>query len=343
MKRLSCLLVVAAACGGSPKPTPTTTPLPDDNKAAAPVATAPTPAPAPTAPPAPPQPLDVKVPGLSTTVKLVSGGKGKKEALRYAPKEGAKQTLELAMDFTGAQDAEEQTVPTMVLTASAEAKSVAKDGAVEYALTVTGADARELSTKPDAPKVDIGKFKAAMAVLPGLTIGGTLGANGAAGDLTMHMDNPPPHADQVLDLVRVTLPRVPVLPAEAVGVGAKWQATTTTKVADRLDVTQVTDYEVTAHKGAAWTIKGTTKITGKDQQVETSKVSDISGSGTTEATFENGSLFPTFKSSVETQFKATLDKDKTVTYKVRIGGGMGPSGAAAAPAASPAPPAPPKK
>ncbi|HEY0193986.1 MAG TPA: hypothetical protein VGC42_22870 [Kofleriaceae bacterium] len=311
--------MAAAACGGSPKPTPSTTPLPDDTKPA-PVAATPTPPPTPPpAPPGPPKPVDIKVPASQTTVKLVSGGKGKREPLRYAAKEGAKQNVELTMDFTGSQDAEEQTLPTMVLTASAEAKPAA--GGFELALTVTAADAREAITKPDAPKVDLNKFKAAMAVLPGLAIGGSLASNGVAGELTLHMDNPPPHADQVVDLVRVTLPRLPPLPAEPIGVGAKWQATTTLKVADRLEVTQVTDYEVTAHKGTAWTVKGTTKVTGKEQTIEASKVSDISGSGTTEATIDSAGLLPAFKSSVETLFKSTQES-KTSSYKVRVGGGI---------------------
>ncbi|HEX4421614.1 MAG TPA: DUF6263 family protein [Kofleriaceae bacterium] len=332
MTRLSLLLVVAAACGGSPKPTPTTTPLPDDTKQAAPpVAQAPAPAPAvksPAPPPPPAGPLDIKIPALQTTVKLVSGGKGKKEAMRYALKEGAKQAVELALDFSGRQDTEEQGVPTIVLSASAETKAVGKDGTAEYTLTVTSTDAREVA----GVAVDMGQFKHALEILSGLTIGGTVGANGAAGDVTLHMENPPPHAARVLDLIRMTLPRLPVLPTEAVGVGARWQATTSAKLADRLDITQITDYELIAHKGSTWTIKGTSKVSGKDQDIETSKVSEITGTGTSEATIDGGALYPTLKSSIETQFKAS-EKDKSVKFTLKIGSAVTPKDAAAAPAA----------
>jgi hypothetical protein len=340
MTRLSLLLVVAAACGGSPKPTPTTTPLPDDAKPPAPpVAQAPAPAPEakPPTPPPPAGPLDIKIPAQQTTVKLVSGGKGKKEAMRYTLKEGAKQAVELALDFSGRQDTEEQGVPTIVLSASAETKAVGKDGTAEYTLTVTGTDARAVA----GVAVEMDQFKHALDILSGLTIGGTVGANGAAGDVTLHMENPPPHAARVLDLIRMTLPRLPVLPTEAVGVGAKWQATTSAKLADRLDVTQITDYELIAHKGTTWTIKGTSKVSGKDQDIETSKVSEITGTGTSEATLDGGALYPTLKSSIETQFKAS-EKDKSVKFTLKIGSAVTPKDAAAAPPkAAPAPTATP--
>ena len=334
MHRLSLFLVVVAACGGAPKPAPSTTPVPDDKQAAATPAPAPAPAPAaappPAPPPPPPGPVDVKIPALQTTVKLVSAGKGKREAIRYAVKEGSKQSVELSLDFTGKQNSEESTVPTIVLAADAETKAV-KDGTAEYTMTVTSTDAR---SNPGSEQIPLDKFRQVLGVLVGLQIGGTLGANGTAGDVTLHMDHPPARIEQALELIRVTLPRVPTLPTEPVGVGAKWQATTNTKVADRLDVTQVTDYEVVAHKGTTWTIKGTTKVAGQDQNVETAKVSDISGTGTTEATIDSSRLYPTVKSTLETTFTAS-DKDKSLKYSIKVGSAVAPKDAAA-PAPAPA-------
>lgn len=323
MHRLSLLLAVAAACGGAPKPPPTA-PLPDDPKPTAPppVAAPVTPPPVATQPPPPPPPagpVEVKIPALQTTVKLVAGGKGKKEAIRYALKAGAKQAIELAMDFSGKQDADEQTVPTIVLTGNAETKAVDKDGSADYTVTVTGVDARAVA----GSQVPIEKFKQVLGTLSGLTIGGKLGSNGVAGEVTLRMENPPPHAADALELIRVTLPRFPVLPTEAVAVGAKWQATMTAKLADRLDIILTTDYELVAHKGTTWTIKGTSKVSGKDQDIEASKVSEISGTGTSEATLDSATLFPTLKSTLETQFKAS-EKDKSVKFTIRIGGGITP-------------------
>ncbi|HET9627455.1 MAG TPA: DUF6263 family protein [Kofleriaceae bacterium] len=323
MHRLSLLLLVAAACGGSSKPAPTT-PIPDDTKTAAAPAPAPTPPPAPPAAPPPPKPVDVTIPAQQTTVKLVSAGKGKKEAIHYALKEGTKQAVELALDFSGKQDADEQTVPTIVLAADAETKAV-KDGTAEYTLTVTGVDAR---SNPGAANVPLDKFRQVLDVLVGLQVNGTVGASGTAGDVVLHMDKGPRGIEKALELIRVTLPRVPALPTEAVGVGAKWQTTSAAKLADRLDVTQTTDYELVAHKGTTWTIKGTTKVVGKEQSVETAKVTDIAGTGTTEATIDSSQFYPTVKSTLETQFTAT-DKDKSAKYSIKVGSAVTPKDAAA--------------
>jgi hypothetical protein len=320
MNRLSLFLLVAAACGGASKPAPTT-PIPDDPKTAA-AAPAPAPEPAPAAPPAPPPPappLDVKIPAQQTTVKLVTPGKGKKEAIRYALKAGGKQSVELALDFSGKQDTEEHTVPTIVLAADAETKAV-KDGTAEYTFTVTGTDARANAAAADIP---LDKFRQVLGVLVGLQVNGSFGASGTAGDVTLHMEHPPRGFEQALELIRVTLPRVPSLPTEAVGVGAKWQATTAAKVADRLDVTQTTDYELVAHKGTTWTIKGTTKVVGKEQSIETAKVSGIAGTGTTEATIDSSQIYPTVKSTLETEFTAS-DKDKSAKYAIKVGSAVTP-------------------
>ncbi|HMG54246.1 MAG TPA: DUF6263 family protein, partial [Kofleriaceae bacterium] len=123
--------------------------------------------------------------------------------------------------------------------------------------------------------------------------------------------------------IRLTLPALPVLPKEALGVGARWQSTTNARLADQLDITQVTDYELIAHDGATWRIKGTTKITGKDQEVDHAKISSISGAGTSETTISDGALYPAHKALLETQFKAS-DADKSTTFSLKVGGVVTP-------------------
>jgi hypothetical protein len=326
MRRSLLIIAVSAACGGAPKPTQLA-PLPDDPKpATAPAADKPAqPAPveakpaAPVAPAAPLAPLEIKIAPLQTTVKIVSGGKGKKEAMHYTAKPGAKQVIELAIDFSVKQGTEEQVAPTIVLIGEAETKTVDKDGNAEYTVTVTGTDARAVA----GSQVPVEQFKTALGTLAGLTIGGTLAATGVAGEVTMRMATPQAHTAEALDLIRVALPTLPVLPKEAVGVGAKWQSTTVAKLADRLDVTRTTDYELIAHKGTTWTIKGTTKVTGKDQELEGSKISEITGSGTSETTIAGGVLYPNHTSRVETQFKAS-EKDKSALFAIKVGGTVTP-------------------
>ncbi|MBA3453039.1 MAG: hypothetical protein H0T42_08100, partial [Deltaproteobacteria bacterium] len=110
-------------------------------------------------------------------------------------------------------------------------------------------------------------------------------------------------------------------PKEPVGVGAKWQSTTTAKLADKLDVTQVTDYELVAQKGTTWTIKGKTKVTGTDQKMQGGDISAIKGSGTSEATITDGMLFPTYKTMLETQFTAA-EAGKSMQFALKVGGSV---------------------
>lgn len=313
------LILAAAACGGSQKPA-STPPLPDDKPAASaqPPAKPEAPAEKPAEPPKPTGPVEVKISAPQTTVKLVSAGKGKKEQLRYTPKQGNKQQVELALDFGGKQDTDEELIPTIVLTGEAETTTVDKDGS-EYTLKVTGFDARDVK----GAQIPADKFKQALGSLTGLTIGGKLASNGVPGETTLRIEQPQEHAADSLELIRQTLPSLPVLPTEAVGVGAKWQATSTLKIADRLEVTHTTDYELVAHKGATWTIKGTTKVSGADQDVEGGKISGISGTGTSEATIADGTLYPTYKTSLETQFKAS-EKDKSSQFVIKIASAVTP-------------------
>jgi hypothetical protein len=323
MRCLPLIAAAATACG-TPKPPPTA-PLPPDKPAAPAAATQPSPEAESVAkqteikPAAPAGPVEIKIPAPQTTVKIVSDGKGKKQALRYTPKQGAKQAVEVAMDFAGKQDTDEQIVPTIVLIGEAETRSVDKDGGAEYTLTVTGTDARTVV----GAAIPAEQLKTVLGALNGLTIAGRRGANGIAGDLTLRIEHPPEHAGDALGLIRETFPAMPVLPTQPLGVGAKWQSTTNAKLADKLDVTQVTDYELVAHDGATWKIRGTTKVTGKDQEIDKAKISSISGSGTSETTISDGALYPTHKASIETQFKAA-DADKSSQFTIKVSGAVTP-------------------
>jgi len=327
---LAGLVAASMACTKS-KPVQLAPLPPDKPVAAEPVKPKPEPA-QPKEDPVPKGPIEVKLPATTVTVKLVTPGKGKRAALRYGAPTGGKQKVEIAMDFSSTTsqggNSQEQSVPTIVLVGDAETKAVDKEGKADYTLTVTGTDARDVKDAKGA--VPAAKFKLALESLMGLTVAGTVGANGTGGDVTMRIEKPTELSIGALELIRLTLPTWPALPSEPISVGAKWQATTVTKLADRLDVTQVTDYEVVAQKGKTWTIKGTTKVTGTDQELDGGKISAISGSGKSEITVADGTLYPTFKSSVETKFSATDPKPKDpkdvekIDFRITIGAAVTP-------------------
>src|ERR1043166_9115480 len=125
MSRLPLILAVAAACGSSPRPPATVAKQASPQPAAAPEA-----AKAETEPEAEPDsdddtatmpgaPLEIRIAAAQTTVKVISDGKGKKQVLRYTAQAGARQALEIALNFTGRQDTDEEVLPTIVLSGGA--------------------------------------------------------------------------------------------------------------------------------------------------------------------------------------------------------------------------------
>ena len=323
MTRVSAFLLVALlACGGKSTPPPTA-PLPADK----PAEVAQT-EPKQEEPPAPEplQPIDLKTPPMEVTVKLVNGGKGKKAPLVLASTAGAKQQVELALDFAAKQDApaeaggkQESSVPTIVLTGEAETKAAGADG-TEYVMTVSSTDAREVP----GGKVPVDKLKEALANMKGLTISGKVAPNGTqSGDTSIHLEKPDEASGEVVQVIQNALPQFPYLPKEPVGVGAKWQATATTTLMGQLPVTHTTDYELVARKGNTWTIKGKTKVSGKEQDMGGSKVSGIQGTGTQEATLTDGALYPQMKTSLETQFTVSA-QGQSMTIALKTGGVVTP-------------------
>jgi hypothetical protein len=208
-------------------------------------------------------------------------------------------------------------IPTIVLVGEAETKAVDKSGKADYAITVSATDARDVT----GARIKTADLKTMLASLAGLVIDGSVAANGAAGEVTMRVEKPDHLTAGALEMVRLTLPALPLLPTEPVGVGAKWQTTTTTMLADKIVVTQVTDYELVAAKDATWSIKGKTSVKGLDQELHGGKISKIGGSGTSELTLAAGALYPAYKTSVETQFTAS-EQDQSMTLSLRLGGAV---------------------
>ena len=162
-----------------------------------------------------------------------------------------------------------------------------------------------------------------LSKIAGLTIDGRRASNGAASEIALRIENPPAHAKDALALIRQALPTVPVLPGQAIGAGARWQVTSAVQIAGKLEVTEVTDYEVVAHDGATWTIKGITKVSGKDQIVEDARITAISGAGASETRLTEGALYPAHKESRQIQFQAS-DTEKSTQFALKLAGTITP-------------------
>lgn len=333
MRRVLLLLVVAAGCGGKQKSTTPPPPLPE------PKAEAPKPAEAPKKeePPPPAGPISITLEAPKVTTKLVNAGKGKKAPLKIAPKQGFKQQVELALDFrgktTGGIGDAEDVMHTVVLSGEAEVKAVDKDGNADFQLTVSTTDARTAS----GASMPLDQAKQVVGSLQGMLISGTIHPDGSTGDIKLSVDKPQQMTQGAITLIKMAMPTLPIVPKEPIANGAKWQVTTTGKLADQLPVTQTTEYQLVSHKGNTWTIKATTKVTGTEQTIDTpaqgqqpatkTKFSKISGKGSLESTITEGALYPTLKTELQTGFTVTLsaaDKSLEGTLDMKQGATITP-------------------
>lgn len=345
MRRTLIALLIAgfgAACGGPAKPTTPPPTLPEDKKPEpAPVAEAPKPTP----PPKDPDPIDVPITTGKATYKLASAGKGQKAVIKIGGTQGAKQQLELAVDFAGKQIApqdlggtQEDVAPTLVLASDLEVGDVDKDGA-KFKVTFTGVDARDRA----GSKATKEQFKKSLDVLAGVQLSGQVAPSGQLSNLSLHVQKPNDQTMAALELVRISLmPMWPIVPTEAIGVGAKWTVTTTTSIADRIEATQTTDYEVVSHKGNAWVLKGKTKLDGKDQQIKDTKFEKIAGTGGVDMTLTDGAFVPQSAAKVSNDFTASVmadSKPASVQFHLEQGFAVAPPGTAPVTPAAPAAPA----
>ncbi|HEX5060485.1 MAG TPA: hypothetical protein VFV99_14055 [Kofleriaceae bacterium] len=328
MRRLLLVFLVATACGGKQKSTTPPPPLPEESKAQEKPAEPPKQAEkAPEEPPLPKGPVDVPVPSGTVTVKLIKAGSGKKVPLKLAPKAGDKQAIELAVDFSGKQtmppelggQTESQVNPTVIFNADVEAKEVGADGATKFEMTIKGVDAKDVAGAKNTGE----EVKKEFGSLAGWTVLGAVNPNGSTSDLTIHIEKPDRATQSGLEILGISLmPIWPVFPTEPIGPGAKWTVTRTSKLMGKLDVTNTTDYELVSKKGKVWTLKGTTKVTGTDQEFgdegKKAKFGGIAGTGSTEATYNDGALLPTAKHSTKTDFTATVDAPEAPSKTIAL-------------------------
>lgn len=286
MKRMM-FLAALAACGGGEKKKVDQPILPPDQAAQekAPSAPPPVEKPAETAPPKPLPPADVALPLGDSTIKLVNAGKGSKAKLVYAPKADAKQHLEVQMDFHAKQDTQDDISPSVVLVGDATVSA----GVSRFTVTDTSAKARDGAKLPPAQVAE------ALHSLVSMTLSNQAAANGTSKELALHIEKPDNMTSSALQLVGLAWPELIPVPSEPIGVGAKWEVTTKTHFAEKLEITRVTTYELKDHKGAAWTIASTTKITGPDQELEGAgaKATDVGGAGAATITLTDGQVYPT--------------------------------------------------
>jgi hypothetical protein len=263
-----------------------------------------------TTPPAPPQPPpkqahDTVINADVPVVKLLSPGGGRRTKLVIASTVGTKQAIDLTVDVGVKQDIQDQTLPAIVLHGDVDIATADKASAA-YHVTVSKVEAKDVTGETRPPQ-----FETIVNGLVNLAITGSVNANGSVGTLTMHHDAADPQTMGLMEQVLAPglLSPWPVLPADAVGTGAKWEVTTPRKLRDKLTYTETTDYELVSVTAKGFEVKATTKLSGSAQEVDGAHIDAITGTGA--STFAStAGVFGTSHGDLKLDFNA-LVPDKT--------------------------------
>lgn len=236
----------------------------------------------------------VLVPGLvhadptaAPTLKLLSAGKGPKQPLRLAPKQGTRSTIEVVSKGTKARGAigklgRPETLPSTSMVLDAEVTRVEPNGDVRVDVTYRKLDVRVPKGTPPERAREAQSQLQALVGAKGYTVVSNLGTTKQSGHIPP--ENASPQLKQQLEAYQGIQNQIMCpLPQEAVGIGARWQLTTNVTApaeTGALVVNQTAIFNLVELSGTRGKLAITLRQTGKstDGQLTTS----TTGKGTIE-------------------------------------------------------------
>ena len=278
-----------------------------------------------------------KGPGLATNnsqgdsqVKLLEAGAEPRKVLRLHPKPDDQQTLTLAIKLginlkMGEALDRKMKVPEMTMTMNVTVKSVSAAGDINYEILMgDGAVAEDQEVMPQISE----GMKAALANIKGLSSTGTMSNRGLNKALDVKApENADPQTRQAVEQIKQALVNIATpLPAEPVGMGAKWEVKMTLQ-SQGVKMDQTVIYELTSSDEESLTTKNTITQSAPKQKVQSPAMpalkfdlGKMDGHGTGETTLELSKLMPqaataNIQSDMMMEMNAEGQK-QTVTMKI---------------------------
>ena len=236
------------------------------------------------------------------SVKLLVPGKEPRTALRFHPKTGDKQSVEMTIKMGMAMKLGDANtpikLPAMQLQMDLTVTDVSASGDIKYESVVSEAgtvdDADTLPQVAEAMKSSIGKMK-------GLTGNGILSSRGQSKGLNIKL---PPDADpqlkQAMEQVTETMGRISTpFPDEPIGPGAKWEYKFAVKSQGML-INQGMTYELASMDADQVSLKLSITQSAPSQKVQNPALqgmkvdlTKLTGTGSGEITVDLGKIVPT--------------------------------------------------
>lgn len=208
------------------------------------------------------------------TVKLLDAGSEPRKALRFHVKAGDKETMtmtmKMSMEMPGMGGAGAMKIPTMTMPMDVTVQSVAPNGDISYQSVMAEPGIAE---DPNAMPAMVQAMKASLATMKGLTMSGVVSDRGISKQADMKIpDNADPSMRQSMDQMKDSMRNMGApLPAEPVGVGAKWEVKTHVK-SGGIAIEQTATYQLASLEENHWTAKCTMEQTAGNQKIENPSV-----------------------------------------------------------------------
>jgi hypothetical protein len=211
-------------------------------------------------------------PATSAQVKLLEAGAEPRKVLRLHPKAGDKQTLgmtlKMAMEMKmGDTEMPAMKMPAISLTMDATVKSVSPEGEITYDMVMSDASvAEDAEVLPQIAEA----MKTAFTSIKGSSGAGTMSDRGLSKGVELKgpAGAAAPQVNQAMEQMREAFAHVVVaLPEEAVGAGARWQASRPLKT-QGMTIEQTTTYELVSVAGERATVKSTIAQQAANQKIE---------------------------------------------------------------------------
>jgi hypothetical protein len=241
-------------------------------------------------------------PSSTTQVKLLDAGAEPRAVLRLHPKAGDKQTLgatmKMAMNIKAGEMPEQaMKLPAITIPMDVTVKSVADNGDITYEMVMGEAS---LSDEPGAAPMVAEAMKSSVSKLNGLTGTGIVSNRGITKSVEMKMPaDADPQIRQVMDQMKESFSNVgALLPEEAVGRGAKWEARMALK-SQGMTIAQTLRYQLASIEGERLAAKIEISQSSANQKMQNPAMPGVKvdltrmeGTGTGDLTLDLAQILP---------------------------------------------------
>ena len=241
-------------------------------------------------------------PASTAQVKLLDAGAEPRTVLRLHPKPGDKQalgvTMKMAMNIKAGEMPEQaMKLPAITIPMDVTVKSVADNGDITYEMVMGEAS---ISDEPGAAPMVAEAMKSSVSKLNGLTGTGIVSNRGITKSVEMKMPaDADPQIRQVMDQMKESFSNVgALLPEEAVGPGAKWEARMALK-SQGMTIAQTLRYQLASIEGERLAAKIEISQSSANQKMQNPAMPGIKvdltrmeGTGTGDLTLDMAQILP---------------------------------------------------